>query len=246
MRVASDGTVSKVSLKKVAHAKLALPNAPADKTVRGRRGSFNLRDSSITDLTFTEGKVLVAGTGKMIEGQRRPPAFVREIPFPFTTGDPGANIEIFHAAHGRSETYAAVRTFVPFTINGKPSLLAGFTCTPLVRFDIQALSRKKAVGTTVAELGNRNTPLDMIVYKKGGKTFLLMANDRRGVMKISTEGIDRKEGLTERVGGGGTAGQKYETVDLEGVVQLDKLNDKQAVILVENGASFDLKTIDLP
>ena len=30
----------------------------------------------------------------------------------------------------------------------------------------------------------------MIVYKKDGKDFLLLANNSRGVMKISTEGID--------------------------------------------------------
>ena len=247
LRVGADGSIKRVPLNKVAHAKLQLPNAPEDKTVRGRRGSYNLRDTSITDLAYTEGKVLVSGTGKMARGERRAPSFVREVPFPFTTGDVGANIQIYHAAHGKNETTAAVRTFVPFTINGEPSLLAGFTCTPLVKFPVKALSNKKAVGTTVAELGNRNTPLDMIVYKKDGATFLLMANDRRGVMKISTEGIDRKDGLTTRVGGGGTAGQKFETIEeLTGVVQLDRLNDSHAVILVKSEGGLDLKTIALP
>ena len=47
-----------------------------------------------------------------------------------------------------------------------------------------------AKGKTIAELGNRNKPLDMISYKKEGKDYLLMANSSRGVMKISTENID--------------------------------------------------------
>jgi hypothetical protein len=37
------------------------------------------------------------------------------------------------------------------------------------------------MGTTIAELGNRNRPTDMIVYRKGGKDYLLIANTSRGV-----------------------------------------------------------------
>ena len=33
---------------------------------------------------------------------------------------------------------------------------------------------QKIRGKTVAELGNRNSPLDMIVYEKDGKQFLLL------------------------------------------------------------------------
>ncbi len=45
------------------------------------------------------------------------------------------------------------------------------------------------MGTTIAELGNRNRPLDMIVYQKDGKEFLLMSNNSRGVMTIPTDGV---------------------------------------------------------
>jgi hypothetical protein len=56
-------------------------------------------------------------------------------------------------------------------------------------------------GTTIAELGNRNRPLDMIVYQKDGKDYLLLANNSRGVMKIPTEGADATESITSRVDG---------------------------------------------
>ena len=70
-----------------------------------------------------------------------------------------------------------MRAFVPFVIDGEPHLLAGFQCTPLVKFPLNALNPgKKVTGTTVAELGNRNRPYDMIVYEKDGKDYLLMAN----------------------------------------------------------------------
>ncbi len=136
---------------------------------------------------------------------------------------------------------------MPFNIGGEPSLLAGFQCTPLVKFPIASLDPgKKVRGTTVAELGNRNKPLDMIVYEKDGNRFLLMANTSRGVMKVSTENIERPDGITERIGE--TSGQPYDTIEgLGNVVQLDRLNDQHAVILVQAESGLqDLRTIDLP
>ncbi|HEY8506017.1 MAG TPA: hypothetical protein VIL46_15635, partial [Gemmataceae bacterium] len=101
-------------------------------------------------------------------------------------------------------------------------------------------------GKTVAELGNRNTPLDMVVYKKDGKDYILMSNDRRGVMKITTDGIDSIEPITERVRE--QAGLKYETVaDLKGVRQLDKLDEARAVVLIDaGGGKMNLQTVPLP
>ena len=47
--------------------------------------------------------------------------------------------------------------------------------------------------------------------------------------------------------GGGTAGQKFETIEsLKGVVQLDKLNDQSAVVLVQRDNAIDLLTVALP
>lgn len=242
-KVTPDGTVTPLNLEKIAHSSVSLPNAPEDKVRQGRRGPTNLRDSSITDLTYTAGRVLVAG---LAAGDS--PSAVREFDFPFNESHAGFRVEIFHAAHGRSEDSSPIQTFVPFNIGGEMSLLAGYTCTPLVKIPIAKLENEaKIEGTTVAELGNRNRPLDMIVYKQHGKDFLLMANSARGVMKINTDNLDRKEGLTEPVRGGGVAGQTYETIDsLEGVVQLDKLNDTHALVVVQKGETMSLKSVELP
>ncbi len=242
VRVSASGKLSQLSLKDVAFSKATLPNPPEDKEVGQGRRRRNYRDSSITDLAYVEGKIIVAG-----RTNGPSPTNIRELTFPFTEADHGTSIEIFHGAHGRLEDSARIRVIVPFNINGEPSLLAGFVCTPLVKFPLSSLKPgKKTRGTTIAELGNRNQPLDMIVYKKGGKDFLLVANSARGVMKVSTEDIERKEGIEKRVSG--TAGQSYETVPgLKGVVQLDRLNDDHAIVLIktEDGA-LNLKTIDLP
>lgn len=244
VKIAADGKLSQIDLQKVAFQKVELPNAPEDKEVESPRGKRNARNESITDLAYAEGKVYVSGVAA---GQS--PSNVREIPFPFSDASAGTSVEIYHAAHARVEDNATVRTFVPINIDGEASLLAGFTCTPLVKFPINTLKPgTKTRGTTVAELGNRNQPLDMIVYKKEGKDYLLMSNSARGVMKITTEGITKNTGLTEPVRGGGVAGQSYETIkELEGVVQLDKLNSTHAVVVVKSASGAqDLRTIALP
>ena len=86
----------------------------------------------------------------------------------------------------------------------------------------------------------------MIVYKKGGAEFLLMSNSSRGVMKMSTSGIEGFKPITERIAG--TSGLPYETIaELKGVEQLDKLDDQNALILTRSEAgALELKTIALP
>lgn len=245
VRVDAKGAFSEVSLKNVDFSKVELPNVPADKAIKSRRGMRNSRDDAITDLAYVDGRVIVSGLTAGNEGRNG--STVREIAFPFVKADQGSRIEIFHGAHGRTEDGSAIRTFVPFNINGEPTLLAGYVCTPLVKFPLSSLKAgEKTVGTTVAELGNRNRPLDMIVYEKDGKVFLLLANSARGVMKISTEDIATRKGLSERVSG--TAGQSYDTIaSLEGVVQLDKVNATTAVVLIQtDGGAMQLKTVDLP
>jgi hypothetical protein len=242
IKVSGDGSIAEVNLDKAIHAKKALPNPPEDRETEWRGRKRNPRSESITDIAYFDGKVMV--TGKSTD---KVPSRVIEMPFPFAENTVMTGVEIFHAAHGRVET-PAIQTFLPMTIDGKPTLLAGFTCTPLVRFPVDALDgAEKVRGTTVAELGNRNKPLDMVVYEKNGKTTILMSNTARGVMKITTDGIEERDGLTEKVSGGGTAGQPFETIEsLSGIRQMDKLNDEHAVALIETDGKLSLQTIELP
>lgn len=243
VKLTANGEIKALTLKDVGFSRVELPNAPEDKVTGEGPRARNNRDTSITDLAWVNGQVIVSGSiaGTASSG-------VRALNFPFGDKNATSNLEIYHAAHARSEDNAIIRTFVPFNINGEPSVLAGFTCTPLVKFSVAEIAGSdKIKGTTVAELGNRNQPLDMIAYKQDGKDFLLMANSARGVMKISTANIDRKDGLTQPVGGGGTAGQAFETIAaLQGTMQLDKLNDTHAVVLQQVDGSLNLKSIPLP
>jgi hypothetical protein len=238
LKVDVAGKISELPLKTAKAAKAILPNLPAS----GAQGKNNPRAEAITDVAYVDGKVIVAGLSNEEFASN-----LRQIPFPFTAAEPGAGVEIFHGAHGRFETKSPVRTFAVYDIGKEHHVLAAYTCTPLVRFPLAELKPgAKVRGTTVAELGNRNRPLDMIVYQSGGKDFVLMANSSRGVMKISTDNIARGQGITEKIGD--KAGQAYETIDtLKGVVQLDRLNKTHAVVLLgSEGGPLNLQTIALP
>jgi len=196
LRVSPAGKITEVALKDVKNASASIPNPASG---RGR-------PEAITHIAYLNGRVLVAGLSSEEFSSN-----LRAIPFPFDKTNKGTSVEIFHGAHGRFETRSPVRVFAPYKIDGKEHILAAYQCTPLVKLPLGDLEPgKKVRGTTVAELGNRNRPLAMIVYNKGGKDYVLMANSARGLMKINLDGVDKIEGLTKRVSG--TAGLKYDTI----------------------------------
>lgn len=214
IRVAGDGTLSEVSLEHVPFAEITLDDAPAaddprqevrvvpidapDGEVVEPRPGFRLRiarDSlrtvTVTDLAYVDGVLLVAGACN-----EEFSSALRRVPFPFT-GEAQTNpIEIYHVSHGRYETASPIRTFVPF--GGNTSLLASYTCTPIVHLSLADLAAGTLLkGRTVAELGAGNTPLDMVSYRNGGDEYLLVSNARHPLMKIPCAAIGAQDGLTQ-------------------------------------------------
>jgi len=239
-RVGGNGKLEELSLDGVRFAKAEVPNAPSA-TAAAKKG-VSPRSESITDLAYVDGRVFLAGLSNEEFSSR-----LLAIPFPFTDGGvDGASVEIYHGSHGQLETRSPVRTFVAYQIKGEPYLMAAYTCTPLVKVPVADLKAGAHVkGTTIAELGNRNRPLDMIVYHQGSADYILMANNSRGVMKIKTEGADTAEPITSRVPD--KKGLGYETIDsLKGVVQLDQLDKTHALVLRDQDGKQNLETVALP
>ncbi len=232
VRVDRSGKVGEFPLQDVKFASAELPNAPT---------KDRARQDAITHVAYVDGKVFVAGlSNEEFESK------LRSLSFPFTAADKGASVEIYHGSHAKIETNSPVRTFVACEINGEANLLCAYTCTPLVKIPVSQLRPgEKVKGKTVAELGAGNRPLDMIIYQKDGKEYLLLANSSRGVMKIPTEGIDKVEAITKPVKG--KAGQGYETVaSLKGVQHLDRFDKDHALVLIRSSDGLKLETVELP
>jgi hypothetical protein len=138
---------------------------------------------------------------------------------------------------------------VPFKVGNEAHLLAAYTCTPLVQFPLSQIKPgAKIKGKTIAELGNRNRPLDMIVYQKDGKDYLLLANNSRGIMKINTDQIEKSESIEAPVRDGGKKGLPYETIESwKGIDQLDRLDNQHAIVLRRTeGGALNLESLALP
>jgi hypothetical protein len=243
VRVSAAGDLEVVSFDKVKFSRADLPNAPIDGVVGEGRRQSNPRQESITDLAFFEDRVLIAGLSN-----EEFASTLRAIPFPFKKVEGGTSVEIYHGAHGKFETRAPIRTFVPLKVGNEPSVLAAYQCTPLVQFPLkELLPGAKIKGKTIAELGNRNRPLDLIVYEKGGKEYLLIANSARGIMKIDTATIAGAESITEPVKQE-TKGVPYETIGAwTGVNQLARLDAENALIVrTGENKAVNLEAMPLP
>ena len=239
VRVDGAGKIDVVSLEGVSFTSVALPNAPDANPAQGRSN----RSQSITNLAFSNGKVYIAGLSNEEFASK-----LWAIGYPFTSADRGTSVEIFHGNHGRLETRSPVYAFVPYSVKGEANLIAAYLCTPLVRFPVSSLSAgAKVRGTTIAELGAGNRPIDMVVYSKDGSEYLLMSNTSRGVMKIPTKDFGTQSAITEPVREG-TAGIGYETIkSMTGVQQLDLLDATHSVVVAKSASgAVSLTAVALP
>ena len=238
-RIDGTGKIDLVPLTSLKFQSVELPNPPAANAA----GRQNPRVNVITDMGFADGRLWVAGLSNEEFASK-----LRAIPYPFSTVDRGTSVEIYHGNHQQLETRSPVNAFVPYTIDNKPYLLAGYTCTPLVKFPISDLNPgDKVRGTTIAEFGAGNRVLDMIVYRKGGEEFLLTANNSRGVMKIPTSNFAAATPITTPVQTE-TAGVPFEKVTtMTGIEQMDKLDDQNVIVLARAASgSVNLQVLPLP
>jgi len=230
-----------VALNAVRFSKTALTKA-VDEDALDRRGR-SLRKWAISDLAYYNGNVLVSGLSNEEFGST-----FRSIAFSFDENQKHSSLEIYHAAHGQYETHSPIKTFMPYELHGKTHLVASYTCTPLVIFPLDEMKEgTHTKGKTVAELGNRNTPLDIVSYKKNDKPYILLANTSRALMKIDPDLIEKyRDYLTEPVTeNSATAGVEFIALPYVSVQQMDKISDDKILLLQRmSDGTLNLHTAD--
>jgi hypothetical protein len=222
-RVDGEGNVTLLPLENIKHASVNLTDAPAsDPSARQ-----NPRMMTITDINYVNGNVIVAGLSN-----EEWSSALRSIPFPFKTAEQGATLKIWHSSHGRYETQAPIRTFVPYTISGQQYILAAYTCTPLVKIPVSDLKPgAKVSGVTIADLGSGNQPIDMVPYKKDGHEYILVANSALGMVKLKADNLETYKPI-DSPEVTGVAGVPYDSLtSLKNVQHLAQLDNADAVIL---------------
>jgi hypothetical protein len=237
-RIDGAGAIANVPLQTLKFQRVEIQNAPAANPA----ARTNPRTQVVTDMAFADGRLWVAGLSNEEFASK-----LRAIPYPFASIDAGTSVEIYHGNHRAVETRSPVNAFVPYALNGEQHLIAGYTCTPLVKFPISNLKPgQKVRGVTIAEFGAGNRVLDMIVYRKGGQEFLLTTNNSRGVMKIPTNTFATAAPITTPVETE-TGGVPFEKVtSMTGIQQLDKLDDNNAIVVARIASGVNLQVVALP
>ncbi len=140
---------------------------------------------TITDIDYHDGFVYIAGLSNSEFAST-----LRKIAYPFSDSQEMVNsVEIYHAVHSQNETRAPIRTMLFDEIDGKSTLLASYTCTPLVTIPADEIQDGADVkGKTIAELGYGNTPIDMLMVNTQGfdgsmsKSLIITHKNRGGTM----------------------------------------------------------------
>lgn len=211
---------------------------------------------AVTDLDYVDGSLFVSGlsTGEFASTLRVIPFPFEERVFPRPRAEKGAtaSIEIFHTAHGQNETRAPIRAMTVVDLDGSPTVVAAYTCTPLVTIPVAALEDGAHVtGKTIAELGYGNTPLEVLSFtaynmEQQPEQFVLVINREYDADLIALGDLTEAaqgEGLTEPFGYlGQTLGVNTTPIPMAGVFQAA---DQDPQFLLTLKRNMDTGAMDL-
>ena len=196
---------------------------------------------TITDMDYYDGNLYVAGLSNAEFSST-----LRKIPYPFNKNqETTKSIEVYHAVHTQMETRAPIRTMAISEIEGTPTLIASYTCTPLVTIPLNEIGNGNAIrGKTIAELGYGNTPIDMITYmsQEQDGSFdqkLLVTHKQRSGSLISMKDVAKAingEGMEGMMANmpTGTEGMNILYAPTASILHIDNQNQMMVTMLKRN------------
>lgn len=194
---------------------------------------------TITDIDYHNGHLYVAG---LSNGEFA--STMRKIAYPFDgTQHSVKSIEIYHAVHIQNETRAPIRTMLFDEIEGKSTLIASYTCTPLVTIPTAEITNNSDVkGKTIAELGYGNAPIDMInvMTQAPDGSFikqLLITHKNRGGTLIPYDAIiagAKGKGMAGMRAQAPTGLDNMVSIPTASIMQIDNQNQMMVTVLRRN------------
>ncbi|MEL6643796.1 MAG: hypothetical protein AAFQ79_07670 [Pseudomonadota bacterium] len=242
--VTQDGTITPLDLASLPSTSTELSTAADDGVTFWR--DIPAATLTVTDLDYADGTLFVSGlsTGEFA-------STLHQIPFPFGGDAQTSSVEIYHAVHDQMETRAPIRAMEILDLDGVQTLVAAYTCTPLVTLPTSGLTDGAHItGNTIAELGYGNTPLEVLsfdVFDQEGNAspFVLVINRELQANLIPLEAVAaaaNAPGLSEPVGLGMAAGVETIQTPMSGVFQAA---DQDAQFLLTLKRNLDTGAMDL-
>ncbi|MDX8355227.1 hypothetical protein [Cognatiyoonia sp. IB215182] len=242
--VTPDGTITPLDLSAIPSTSTELATGPDDGVTFWR--DIPSASLTVTDLDYTDGTLFVSGlsTGEFA-------STLNQIPYPFGEAAQSTSVEIYHAVHDQMETRAPIRAMEIVDLDGVQTVIAAYTCTPLVTLPTASLTDGAHItGNTIAELGYGNTPLEVLlfdVYDREGNAspFVMVVNRELQANLIPLEAVAaaaNAPGLTEPVSMGMEAGVETIQTPMSGVYQAA---DQDPQFLLALKRNLDTGAMDL-
>jgi hypothetical protein len=201
---------------------------------------------TVTDLVVHGGKLYVAGLSNASFAST-----LRVYEFPFTGAATATSVEMYHPVHNQIETRAPIRKMAVVTLNSEPSLVAAFTCTPLVTIAIKDLKDGAHVtGKTIAELGWGSSPVDMVTFDAGQGPMVLLTNSHRSADLMPVSAIaeaSTRAGLATPIKWPSEPllGLKATFIPMSGIAQLGNQNKDFLAALRRDPASGAMQLVSI-
>lgn len=219
--------------------------------------------AKITDIAWADDR-LVAGATANEEFASK--IFLARAPLAHEEAGELHSAETYHVAHRKWETKAPMNVILPFKEGGQTWLAGAFSCTPVVKYPIDALQPgAKLKGTSVLEIGSGNRPVDMFTYEKDGKEYILANTFRfhhekkpfgpspywtvRFERSLLSEQDAVNEKALQRLAGGEPATPRVQMIEAyHGVMQMDRVGKDRAAVLraTNDKAVIDFEVLPLP
>ncbi len=248
LTVDGKGEIGEFSLEKVDYARVSLTSV---------KSTIN----RVTDVAWADTQLVAAGRSA---DQFTSKIFAVDTPLAHDAKGNVYSAETYHVQHRRWETKAPMSVLVPFRENDRQYVVGAFSCTPVVKYPLDALKPDaKVKGSSVLELGSGNRPIDMFTYEKNGKPYVLTNTFRfhhkrkafgpspYWTVKFEQGILAEKEKINEkallRLKGYDPATDRVQMVEaFHGVRQMAQLGDDKALVLKEGKNGLTLAALDLP
>ncbi|WP_229417368.1 hypothetical protein [Massilia sp. Root418] len=238
------GQVRRLDLASVS-ASAAITDAPAADVAFWR--DLPAQTLTVTDMRYYQNKLYVAGLSN-----RSFASTLRIFDYPFSGKAGATTVEMYHPVHNQVETRAPIRSMTVMTIGGEPTLVAAYTCTPLVTIPLKELKDGAHIAAkTVGELGWGSTPNGLVSFKSGDAEYALLVNSSRSADLLSAADLASAAaapGLDAPIEWPAKPylGVKATMAPMSAVMRLDNLNPQLLLALRRSQAGGEMQLVSIP
>ncbi|MGC1550991.1 MAG: hypothetical protein WA777_20905 [Rhodanobacter sp.] len=241
----ADGKVMVEDLQKIPHSSVAITDEPAADEKFWR--NLPAQSLTVTDMRFYNNKLYVAGLSN-----RSFASTLRIYDYPFNGKSTASTIEMYHPVHNEIETRAPIREMSIMSVGGQPTLIAAYTCTPLVAIPLSDLKDGAHItAKTIGELGWGSAPRGMVTFKFHDVDYALLVNSSRAADLLSLPAISdaaAQPGIKTPINWPADPykGVKAIMTPMSAAMRIDNFNDDLLLALRRDDATGDMQLVTIP